>query len=449
MRTIVEPKGHIDELWGRQQIHESETYRLMRYVVRVDYKGNVFLHNTVTGKLVILDQAEAQMLDSIPKLYHSGMEQLVNSFYLVPEDYDEHREVVNLRTILRKLDDIQRPKSITLYTILPTTACNARCYYCFEQGIRPVTMSEEVAANVVRFIKNKSGGNKVNITWFGGEPTLAANRIDQISQGLKENSVEFQSDMITNGYLLDGDMVVKAKDLWHLRYVQISVDGTEENYNRTKAYVGVSGSAYRRLISNIKQLLDNGIGVNLRMNFDLDNYQDFVDLVKECNELFPDCQLLQVYAYPVIGEYKDYRGIINHGTDEWIDTTQAELNSFARTAGCYREKKRLPELLFNGCEADNKSSITINAKGELVRCCEMFGPDQVVGTVQQGIVNDSLYNSWSIVADYEKCARCAFFPTCVKMYNCLAKDRCYYLDRNQQFYATIKEMAVKWVDNIK
>ncbi len=173
MITIAEPKEHIDKLWGKQKIREGETYRMMRYVLRVDHEDKVLLHNVVTGRLVVLDGTEAEALETLPSLYSPAMEQLVTEHYLVPENYDEHQQVLNLRNILHRFDiaSASRANSITRYTILPTTACNARCYYCYEHGIPAFTMTEQIADDTVKFITDHCGAEKKSLS-----DGLAANR---------------------------------------------------------------------------------------------------------------------------------------------------------------------------------------------------------------------------------------------------------------------------------
>ena len=165
MITIAEPKEHIDKLWGKQKIREGETYRLMRYVLRVDHEDKVLLHNVVTGRLVVLEREEAEALETLPAAYTPAMEQLVTEHYLVPENYDEHQQAVNLRNILHKFDiaAVSNPISITRYTILPTTACNARCYYCYEHGIPAFTMTEQIADDTIKFIADHCGEKKNQI----------------------------------------------------------------------------------------------------------------------------------------------------------------------------------------------------------------------------------------------------------------------------------------------
>ena len=54
-------------------------------------------------------------------------------------------------------------------------------------------MSTKTAQDVVRFIERSCGNSPIRIRWFGGEPTVAADRIDQISQGLCDCGVKYSS----------------------------------------------------------------------------------------------------------------------------------------------------------------------------------------------------------------------------------------------------------------
>lgn len=232
MKTIVHPKPVIEQLWKKQEVCDRLPLRIMDYVLKVEYDGDVLLYNTVTGQLIALDEEEIKVMEKKSIKYSPILESLVNCHYLVSEDYDEHQMVLNLRLVLQKMNTVAKTKAITHYTILPTTACNARCYYCFERGTIPQTMSEQTANEVVEFIKNHCGGNKVQIRWFGGEPTIATHRIDQICAGLKEAGIQFSSRITSNGYLLNKDLVPKAKRDWNLEFAMISVDGTEQRYNQ-------------------------------------------------------------------------------------------------------------------------------------------------------------------------------------------------------------------------
>ena len=427
MRTIVEPKKSIAKLWGKQRVKESDTYRMMKYVIRVDCEDNVLLHNVVTGQLIALEKDEASLLERLPLRGCSEIQQLIEYHYLVDEMFDEHDQVVKMRRILNELQMAQQKPGITHYTILPTTACNARCYYCFEHGAKTVTMTEQTANSVVDYIKSHCGEKKqIAISWFGGEPTVAATRIDQICEGLWKDGIEYRSDIITNGYLFDEKMATKAKELWNLEQASITLDGTENTYNRIKSYVGVKDNPYQRVLTNVGLLLSQGITVTLRMNFDLNNYFEFKDLLKELKELFSDNHLLQIRVHPIVGEYTTPEGTVSHGSEKWFEEKTYELNSMARENGFLETKIYLPYLKFTGCQANQKSSVTITPEGKIVRCPEQFGEDQITGNIWDGVTNIQIVKEWKEFADYPRCRECVLFPFCERLKLCNVKDRCCY-----------------------
>jgi len=426
VQTIVEPKKHIADLWGKQRIREDQTYRLMKYVLRVDHEGKMLLHNVVTGQLVVLDQEEADAVDHLPQSYGPEMKRLVTEHYLVPEDYDEFHQVRKLRSILWKLRQSQMsvPTEIRRYTILPTTACNARCYYCFEKGCKTLTMTESVAKDVVGFIARRSQGDPVTLSWFGGEPTIAANRIDQICSGLRERGIVYRSEITTNGYLFDEQMVACAGDLWNLNRVMISVDGVENTYNSIKAYINAMDNPYQKVMRNVSLLLSREIRVEMRMNFDLNNIQDFELLAKEMLHRFKGNSLFRLTAYPVIGRYVNNENVVLHGTDEWFQEKIVVLNRLAAAMGLRDMKISLPCLRFEGCEACDCRAVVICADGSLVRCPEQFGPEQIVGNIYDEVIFPDRVASWQQFVEYEKCRDCPFYPFCNRIANCNVKDRC-------------------------
>ena len=427
MQTIVEPKQHIDKLWGKQRIKEDASYRLMKYVLRVDYEGKVLLHNVVTGQLVVLDPDEAEALNKTPIANSLVIEQMVTKHYLVPEEYDEHQQVVNLRTIVRTLYEAESPHDITTYTILTTTACNARCYYCFEHGAKIVTMSEETANNVIQYIVKHCGKQKtVNIAWFGGEPTLTPDRIDQICTGLRNSGISYSSRITTNGYLLDESLISRAKSLWNLKSVSISMDGVGERYNSIKSYINPKEDPFRKVLKNIGCLLGQEINVNVRLNFDQNNYMDFEPLIHEILSCCGNDPLLNISAHQINSDLENGSNHRSHGSQAWFSEKLVELNDYARTIGVYRKRNRLPSLISIGCKACMNSAVTITPEGNLVRCPEQFGEDQITGTVKDGVTNEQLIHEWKQLADIKICHDCPMFPRCLKVLKCSVGEKCCY-----------------------
>lgn len=116
-------------------------------------------------------------------------------------------------------------KGLASYVILPTTGCNARCVYCYEEGYAVKTMTSETADRLVDFICETRYDDTVKLRWFGGEPLANAKIISYICKGLQERGVPYKSSMVTNASLLTKELAHEAKELWHLERVQVSLDG--------------------------------------------------------------------------------------------------------------------------------------------------------------------------------------------------------------------------------
>ena len=143
-------------------------------------RSNKFLENKISSSLI----GDDEVADS------AALTELVGSHFLVPEDKDEAETYVSFCYIARTLK--LKQSGYTSFTILPTTACNARCIYCYEQGMQYVTMKEETVAQTIEFIKKvRSPKEKVNFLWFGGEPLVGERIIDKICAGMPEADADF------------------------------------------------------------------------------------------------------------------------------------------------------------------------------------------------------------------------------------------------------------------
>lgn len=422
MKTIVKPKEHISNLWGKQRINETEEYRLMHYVLRVDHDGKVLLHNVVTGQLVELEQDEAEVLEKLPIAYNPGIEQLVTEHYLVPKGFDEYKSVNQLRKIYRTRQTCATGEYINHYVILPTTFCNAHCFYCYESDYPRVQMTEETAGKLVEYMDEHRMEKELSIQWFGGEPLVGIQRIDQISQGLKDRGITYSASMISNGYLFDEEIVERAADLWKLSRVQITLDGTEETYNRVKAYVNVKDNPFQRVLRNIELLSSRKIHVNIRLNIDFYNKDNIRELIEELGERYSGNQFVTVYLNmlfndegyePVSHSHDDMiqlMGIIKDYTKRLIELKMA-----------FEEQKPI-HLLFSQCMADNPHSIMIQPDGSFCRC-EHETILENYGNLDEGIKDPQKLVKWRESVEHsEKCPECAIYPTCYSLKHCANSD---------------------------
>lgn len=140
--------------------------------------------------------------------------------------------------------------------------CNLGCTYCYAQegsfGQAPRNMEHEVALSAVRLLfADASPGEKVNLTFLGGEPLLNRALIrecTELSQSLSETTgVRIGFSITTNGTLLsveDGAFFEQ-----HGFAVTVSLDGVGEIHDSLRPYRGGQGS-YAKIIANVRPLLE-------------------------------------------------------------------------------------------------------------------------------------------------------------------------------------------------
>lgn len=385
-----------------------------RAAISLPCEAGTLLYNTLTGKLLLLEPAEN---------IENCRAELAEDWFLVPEQYDETGRLMQLRTLLAMLN---RKKHITNYTILTTTDCNARCFYCYQLGVKRSPMSETVAHETASYIVKSSGGEKVIITWFGGEPLYNRKAIEIISDGLRKAGVEFRSNIVSNGFYLDEETANTAVRDWNLHQVQITLDGTQEIYNRTKAYIDHPGSAYVRVLNNIETAMKAGIRVGIRLNVDRNNAPDIQQLVNALAERFGGNPMLHVY----VALLKDYHTPI-HSFE-----TEAEQKEIAlglqeklNAVGMYKSGKLLDRLPFNACMADDDGSVVILPDGSMTKC-EHIDVAERVGNIHEDWLRSDCVNDWKRTVILPECADCPILSQCISLVRCPSvKEHCSLADR--------------------
>ncbi len=432
MKIIGRTAPKVEKLWGKQKIKDTE-YRLMKYVLLEEKDGESALHNVVTGETLLLEESEREFIDSLeenPKKIPEEYSGFIEKHFFVPADFDEYKSVKQLRTLFSAFEN---SKEITGYTILPTTHCNARCFYCYESNFAHVHMTPERAHEVVEYIEKKSPGKKISIGWFGGEPLVGAKIISQICGELTDKGFDFSASMISNGALFTEELVKEAKEKWKLNFVQITIDGTENVYNETKAYVGMAGSPYQRVLKNIKMLSDAGIKVSIRINLGYHNVDDTKNLMNELSEKFGECKNVSMYVH----ELFDDEGFdpVHYEGDEKSKLLERveEFNRFAGDKGMYSERKSVPHLKISGCMADNDGTVIINPDGVLTKCEHLSSADGF-GSIYSEEKDKASVDSWKEHMEYEYCKDCKLYPSCVLLKNCPNGNDCLKNTRNRRFF---------------
>ncbi len=384
-----------------------ENYKLSAFCIDQMVGNSILLCHTMTGALILLTEAEYAAICSGKPLTGNWAKALAQLGFLPETNTDEYAQVDEKRV---QMQCSAANKSETLsYTILPTSRCNARCFYCYESGLPQKNMTQKTAEDVASFIIRNNTGQKVHLGWFGGEPTISHPIITLICQRLREKNVEFHSGMISNGLLMDETMICKAKEQWHLQHIQITLDGTQSIYNATKNYKGKVENPYLTVLSNIDSLLNANIRVCVRINLGLHNFKDTSLLIQQLTQRFSQKKGIAVYVHEIDNYYSDEAYL------KLMERT-AELNEELIQLGL-QDRPELPSLRLHSCMADNNNSVLINPDGQLGKC-EHYVFDKLHGSIYSDATNVSLINQWKETVRFEQCGCCPFYASCLRLKWC-------------------------------
>lgn len=414
MFQLLKPIDFIQKLLPKQEYHKNIRYRFLHYCVILEKGSDVLLYNNLTREFLILSHSEyIEILKSKFTKPDDILNVLVDKFFLVPTENDDFLLSSQILNLLRALNG-DNEKTVHNFNILPTTACNAHCFYCYQAGAKIKIMNEKTAQDVAKYIINKSNGNKINICWFGGEPLCNTDAINTICNYLNANGVMFKSSITTNGYLFDEESIVVAKENWHLKHSQITLDGLSDTYLKVKQYSNKDPNAFYRVLNNIELLLKNNIDVDVRLNMDDHNFNELKDLINLLSVELKEYVGLTVYVRPIY-ENIGYEQIA-HTEVSRADITkkfkllQEQLKNLGINGKGSLQKKYRTRV----CQADNESWRLILPDGKLA-FCEHFLDNDSYAT----IYNEGEKPIWSEYCEpEEKCKTCPAYIDCLRNKKC-------------------------------
>lgn len=409
-------------------------YKLPRYVDEIKNEESVILFNRLNGLTAEIEQHLIPVYEEYSKAgkYDIKNEYLIKSFFI---PYDESENIVNIANQLLKQYD---KRNSLFFTIMPTEKCNFRCTYCYEdykKGKMKETTAKAIVDYIEKIIDNYSS---LHVEWFGGEPTLAIDIIQYISEKVialcKKHRKPFTAGMTTNGYLLSPEIVERLY-AYRVYTYQITIDGYKQTHDKQRMLCDGSGT-FDVITENIKAIQKNFrrkflqfiIRTNLTteiLKYSLDDYLDFAQ-----NVIAPN-------------------GMVNFRFRvAWVGNDSSDPDLYIRSdQECYKylfnRLKNMPqinidddfyELLPCGeiCYAANKHALVFGSDGAIYKCTVHFEDEKN----KVGIIRDdgSIYldqkklNIWHTRKPIEpKCYECKSIFSCLGIgcpYNCGSNSNC-------------------------
>ena len=440
MLQIYKPNGATINLMGVPHISGDTALRPFRYLYSYKIDEGIFVYNFLTGELLLLTDEEYSTFNNKIDINSELGRSLFEKWFLVPAEHDDVNLVNQVRTLLKTVVYSNTEAPIRQFTILPTTACNARCFYCFELGRSQIDMDEKTANDVADYILRKGRKDKIRLRWFGGEPLYNSKPIDIICEKIRDAGVQYTAEIISNGYLFDDENVRKAKELWNATDIQITLDGTEEIYNRCKNFIYNDGrSAFKIVNDNIERILKAGIIVKVRMNMDSHNEEDLYKLADYLQERFGKYENFFYYVHLL---FEDSSKVQLERTD--IERHMMIQKFFAFEDYIYKKQNHFPTrtvkklIQYNQCMADDPTTTSVLPDGKLGKC-EHYSDTDFWGSIYDDKIDYTVIEDFKRVKYLGKqCDECNLYPVCMQLIRCAQTipDRCDDVDK-RLFYRNI------------
>lgn len=415
MKIIIKYSGPVYGILGQQECYPSEIYKPSRFCVAEKAEDGVLVYNTFTREMLLMNENEYQNLFLVNRYGDChNYRYLIKHWYLVREGTDETTLAQTVRRMQRRSEIRKWDGRFNYYTILTTMNCNARCPYCYENERKKRSMSADTANDVAAYIR-KTALRNITLSWFGGEPLVNFKMIDLICRKTIENGIPFSSTIVSNGYLFDQIDMDTMLNVWKLRNVQITLDGTGERYNRIKDYVYPDADGFKKVMENIGLLLSGGVKIDVRMNLSKDNADDLESLIDILASKFSGSGF-SAYVFPL------FEGMGNPPlelTDEERETVlshRIRLQDYLVSkglSGVYDLKRENS----SNCMADRCQSVVIMPEGS-ISICEHHSDDELIGDIYSDSYDADVINSWQEHNDVPECGECLFLPQCTMLKKC-------------------------------
>ncbi len=366
---------------------------------------NRAVYDTLTAKLAASPDSELTAAE------RELLGQMEYGRFAYAGEYDE-REAIHFQ------HDMDRYDKTTLgLVIAPTMACNMACPYCYEAN-KQGRMTPETIAAVVKFVEDRAPHLRLfSTTWYGGEPLLALNIIEELSKSFmdiaKENKIGYSSAIISNGYLLTPETVDRLVQ-WQVASVQVTIDGPARFHN-VKRPLKNGRPSFDTIVQNVAYAVKK-MRVNIRVNLDKSFTRDMIaELLQELKAAG-----LHDKAGVYFGQIEPSAQVcsnISESCYETADFSSVETDYFRMLLQEGFRVEKLPAPISTFCMAQMTGSFLIDPPGNLYRCFNhVANEEQSMGNISKPI--DYQHPNFTRLFRFDPfrdpaCSECDLLPVCM------------------------------------
>lgn len=372
---------------------------------------------------------------------------LVELGYFVPVESDEK--------LCRQMFYMENIMNDNLLLVIHTTEnCNFRCRYCALDFMR-TSMSFEVQNSIIKFVeKNISKYKSVTISWFGGEPLLQMDVIENISSKVidicNRAKKPFKAIVTTNGYYLTPQNMEKLIKYKVYQYM-VTIDGAKNTHDKQRVLIN-GRPTFDQIINNLKYIRDN-------IKF---NYLNIIIRTNLTRQIMSDFDEYYCFFNNEFGGDKRFSLFIRMAQDwggDRIETIREELLEESDIDFAYQElSKSILDINYHynfqdlnpggsTCSATFKNKFTISVRGDIYKCDSCIDEYKVGYLTKSGelVLDKSEEAKWILShrSVDDECDNCFFSYACFQ--NVCPKSTIFYKRKNCALKTNIDDLLKFYV----
>ena len=382
------------------------------YLIKSD--DAFIVYNSMSNALLTVDEDIFNRLssanpESVAKDdFDSDDWELLKSKRIIVEN--SHDEWLRYKAAIMPMRNMQNVISLTIATTLD---CNYSCFYCFETK-KKLYITDEVIDNILALIKRQPALQQLQVTWFGGEPLMAYDKIERFNALLElPQSATYSTNIITNGYYLTEDVILSLKKN-KIDSIQLTLDGLKDTHNKRKR-CATTKDTFTAVFNNIDTFVkhEKDILLTIRVNLDENNKHEFIELSDFIYRRYPEAKNIRVVPAFITDIDSGDCKTCNLDRDAMARFIQSLSSQTGDTSQLY------PTNMFSECTIRNPNILVVAPNGKLTKCLETVGdPSYEFGELTKDgirLTNEAVLNRYLYGADPmedEECKACSLLPIC-------------------------------------
>lgn len=297
-----------------------------------------------------------------------------------------------------------------------TDKCNLRCKHCYHDSYEQTGLEINELLKIGEHLCNaiKKWGKKGSFSMTGGEPFVRKNEVFNLLDYLERKQEVAHVDILTNGTLINEEIIDSLLTYKKLRRIQLSLEGLKDTNDKIRG-----AGSYDTIVQKIKELNKNNLTTCVMMTLGKHNMAEVIPLAERLGEIGVEAFVLDRFIpegqsnnlQELVLSASEIRKVYNE-CYAFFNKTLSPRMLLYRTLFCLLN----PEDGHIGamCSIGN-NALTIMPNGDVLPCRRL---PIILGNLLEKTIYDIWYTHpflWEIRNTDNlkgKCKDCEFIPVC-------------------------------------